>query len=112
LASSLPRNNPSTIAEPVETRILSGRHASVIAEHQQFLNPQLNNKNLIFISLNYRLKTRTSGKEALISIELSSVGFYKCQIDTLLDDGDVRYPKEIRVFGGYLHSNAKSMKSN
>jgi len=37
LASSLPLSNPRTMAEPVETRILSGIDALVIKEHQTFL---------------------------------------------------------------------------
>lgn len=39
LASSLPFNKPRTMAEPVETRILSGIDALVIKEHRPFLEP-------------------------------------------------------------------------
>lgn len=37
LASSLPLNKPSTMAEPMETRILSGKDVLVIKEHRTFL---------------------------------------------------------------------------
>ena len=37
LASSLPFNKPRIMAEPVETRILSGVDAQVIKEHRTFL---------------------------------------------------------------------------
>jgi len=50
LASSLPLNKPSTMAEPVETRILSGVDALVIKEHRTFLESIVSNLVPIFIS--------------------------------------------------------------
>ena len=41
LASTLPFNKPSTMAEPVETRIFSGKHVEVILWHQTFLKSAL-----------------------------------------------------------------------
>ena len=38
LASSLPLSKPNTIAEPVETRTLSGKHVLVIWGHPTFLD--------------------------------------------------------------------------
>ena len=50
LASSLPFNKPSTMAEPVETRILSGVDASVIEEHRKFLESIVSDLVPIFVS--------------------------------------------------------------
>jgi hypothetical protein len=38
LSSSLPLSNPNTIAEPIETRNLSGKHVSVILMYPTFLD--------------------------------------------------------------------------
>lgn len=51
LASSLPFNKPSTMADPVETRILLGIDALVINEHRTFLESIVSNLVPIFISL-------------------------------------------------------------
>lgn len=50
LASSLPFNKPSTMADPVETRILLGIDALVINEHRTFLESIVSNLVPIFIS--------------------------------------------------------------
>jgi len=50
LASSLPLNKPSIMAEPVETRILSGIDALVINEHRTFLESIVSNL-VLYLSL-------------------------------------------------------------